>query len=165
MDASSELVHSLLPVFLTGVLGASMVAVGLIEGLAEATASVVKVITGALSDRLGRRKPLVVLGYGLAALSKPLFPLAGSVALVLGARFADRLGKGIRGAPRDALIADVQCRCINEWRHGHLLRRIAAGQRLNRELSAAQEDRLYVEAVFFEQTGVLRHPDMPLAKT
>ncbi len=107
MDLSSELVHSLLPVFLTTVLGAGMIAVGLVEGIAEATASVVKVFSGVLSDRIGRRKPLVLLGYGLAALSKPLFPLAGSVALVLGARFMDRVGKGIRGAPRDALIADV----------------------------------------------------------
>jgi MFS family permease len=107
MDLSSELVHALLPVYLTVVLGASMVAVGLVEGIAEATASVAKVFSGALSDRLARRKPIVVLGYGLAMLSKPLFPLAGSVALVLGARFMDRIGKGIRGAPRDALIADV----------------------------------------------------------
>ena len=107
MDLSSELVHSLLPVFMTTVLGASMLAVGIVEGIAEATASVVKLFSGWLSDRLGRRKPLVVLGYGLAALSKPLFPLAGSVAVVLGARFIDRIGKGIRGAPRDALIADV----------------------------------------------------------
>ncbi len=107
MDFSSELVHALLPVFLTAVLGASMVAVGIVEGVAEATASVLKVFSGVLSDRLGRRKPLVVLGYGLAALSKPLFPLAPSVPLVLAARFIDRVGKGIRGAPRDALIADV----------------------------------------------------------
>lgn len=107
MDFSSELVHSLLPVFMTTVLGASMVSVGLVEGIAEATASIVKVFSGALSDLLGRRKPLLVLGYGLAALSKPLFPLASSVPLVLGARFMDRVGKGLRGAPRDALIADV----------------------------------------------------------
>lgn len=107
MDLSSELVHSLLPVFMVTVLGASMLAVGVVEGIAEATASIVKLFSGALSDRLGRRKPLVVLGYGLAALSKPLFPLAASVPLVLGARFMDRVGKGIRGAPRDALIADV----------------------------------------------------------
>ena len=107
MDLSSELVHSLLPIFMTGVLGASMLAVGVVEGIAEATASIVKLFSGALSDRLGRRKPLVVLGYGLAALAKPLFPLAGSVALVAAARFMDRIGKGIRGAPRDALIADV----------------------------------------------------------
>src|SRR5713226_2855094 len=107
MDFSSELVHGLLPVFMTAVLGASMLAVGVVEGIAEATASIVKVFSGVLSDRLGRRKPLVVLGYALAAASKPLFPLAGSVALVLVARFMDRVGKGIRGAPRDALIADV----------------------------------------------------------
>ena len=107
MDLSSELVHSLLPIFMTTVLGASMVAVGLVEGVAEATASIVKAFSGALSDRMRRRKPLVVFGYALAALSKPLFPLAGSVALVLGARFLDRLGKGIRGAPRDALITNV----------------------------------------------------------
>ena len=107
MDLSSEMVHGLLPLFLTGVLGAGMIAVGVVEGIAEATASVAKVFSGALSDRLARRKPLVVLGYALAALSKPLFPLAGSVPLVLAARFMDRIGKGIRGAPRDALIADV----------------------------------------------------------
>jgi MFS family permease len=107
MDLSSELVHALVPVYMTVVLGASMLAVGFVEGIAEATASIVKVLSGALSDRLQRRKPIVLLGYGLAMLSKPLFPLAGSVALVLGARFMDRIGKGIRGAPRDALIADV----------------------------------------------------------
>lgn len=107
MDLSSELVHALLPVYMTVVLGASMVAVGIVEGIAEATASIVKVFSGALSDRMARRKPLVVFGYGLAMLSKPLFPLAGSVPLVLAARFMDRIGKGIRGAPRDALIADV----------------------------------------------------------
>ncbi len=107
MDLSSELVHGLLPVFMTAVLGASMLAVGVVEGIAEATASIVKLFSGVLSDRLGRRKPLVVLGYALAAASKPLFPLAGSVPLVLVARFMDRVGKGIRGAPRDALIADV----------------------------------------------------------
>jgi len=107
MDLSSELVHSLLPLFMVSVLGASMLAVGVVEGIAEATASIVKVFSGALSDRLGRRKPIVVLGYGLAALSKPLFPLAASVPLVLAARFVDRIGKGIRGAPRDALIADL----------------------------------------------------------
>jgi len=107
MDLSSELIHSLLPLYLTGVLGAGMVAVGVVEGVAEATASIVKVFSGALSDRFARRKPIVVAGYALAALTKPLFPLAASVPLVLFARFADRIGKGIRGAPRDALIADV----------------------------------------------------------
>lgn len=110
MDLSSELVHSLLPIFMTAVLGASMLTVGIVEGLAEALAQVVKLFSGAWSDRLGRRKPLVVAGYALAALSKPLFPLAGSVGLVAAARFMDRIGKGIRGAPRDALIADVTSR-------------------------------------------------------
>ncbi|SDS69223.1 MFS transporter [Pseudomonas oryzae] len=107
MDVSSELVHSLLPLFLVGSLGLGMLTVGLIEGVAEATALVVKVFSGALSDYLGKRKVLLLLGYGLAALSKPLFPLAHSAELVFGARLLDRLGKGIRGAPRDALIADV----------------------------------------------------------
>jgi MFS family permease len=107
MDSSSELVHALLPLFMTGVLGASVLEVGLIEGIAEGTAAITKVFSGTLSDWLGRRKLLVGFGYGLAALSKPLFPLANSIALVAGARFMDRVGKGIRGAPRDALIADV----------------------------------------------------------
>jgi MFS family permease len=107
MDTSSELIHSLLPVFMITVLGASVVTVGIVEGLAEATAAVVKAFSGALSDFLGRRKFLMVLGYGLAAFTKPLFPLAESIHWVLAARFIDRLGKGIRGAPRDALIADI----------------------------------------------------------
>jgi MFS family permease len=107
MDFSSELIHSLLPIFMTTVLGASALAIGLVEGVAEATAAVLKVFSGVISDRIGRRKPLVALGYGLAALSKPLFPLAQSIGLVFVARFADRVGKGLRGAPRDALIADV----------------------------------------------------------
>jgi len=107
MDTSSELIHSLLPVFMVSVLGASMVTVGLVEGVAEATAAMLKVFSGVLSDRWGRRKRLMILGYGLAACSKPVFPLAGSVAWVFAARFVDRLGKGIRGAPRDALVADI----------------------------------------------------------
>jgi MFS family permease len=107
MDTSSELIHSLLPVFLVGVLGASAAVVGLIEGIGEATAAIAKVFSGVLSDRAGRRKPLTAAGYGLAALSKPLFALASTPGLVLLARFIDRVGKGIRGAPRDALIADV----------------------------------------------------------
>ena len=107
MDTSSELVHSLLPAFLVTVLGAGAISVGLIEGVAEATASISKVFSGAISDHFGRRKPLVVLGYGLSALTKPLFPLASSIFLVLLARFLDRIGKGVRGAPRDALVADV----------------------------------------------------------
>ncbi len=107
MDASSELIHSLLPVFLVGTLGASASFVGLVEGLGEATAAVTKVFSGWLSDRLGKRKLLTVLGYGLAAITKPVFALAGTPYEVLGARFVDRVGKGIRGAPRDALVADV----------------------------------------------------------
>ncbi|MDF9774290.1 MFS transporter [Pseudomonas baetica] len=107
MDLSSELVHSLLPVFLVTTLGASALAVGVIEGIAESTAMLVKIFSGAISDFIGRRKGLLLLGYGLAALSKPLFPLAYSVDVVFTARFLDRIGKGIRGAPRDALIADV----------------------------------------------------------
>jgi MFS family permease len=107
MDFSSEMIHSLLPVFLVSVLGTSTVTLGLIEGIAEGTASIAKVFSGVLSDRVGRRKPLVLLGYGLAAISKPLFPLAQSWGWILFARFADRIGKGIRGAPRDALVADV----------------------------------------------------------
>lgn len=107
MDLSSELVHALLPLYLVGSLGASMLAVGLIEGLAEATALVIKVFSGAISDYLGKRKGLLLFGYGLAALSKPLFPLAGSADQVLLARLLDRVGKGIRGAPRDALVADI----------------------------------------------------------
>ncbi len=107
MDASSELVHSVLPVFLVTVLGASAITVGILEGIAEATAAITKVFSGALSDRWQRRKGLVLAGYSLAALTKPLFPLAESVTWVLTARFLDRVGKGIRGAPRDALIADL----------------------------------------------------------
>ncbi len=107
MDLSSELIHSLLPVFMVSVLGASMVTVGVIEGLAEATAAVMKVFSGALSDHLGKRKFLMVLGYGLAACTKPIFPLATSIGWVFTARLIDRIGKGIRGAPRDALVADI----------------------------------------------------------
>ena len=107
MDASSELIHSLMPVFLVTTLGASMVTVGVIEGVAEATAAVTKVFSGALSDYLGKRKFLMILGYALAALTKPVFPLATSVTWVFSARFIDRIGKGIRGAPRDALVAEI----------------------------------------------------------
>ncbi|MHA6128952.1 MFS transporter [Pseudomonas fluorescens group sp. PF-1] len=107
MDLSSELVHSLLPVFLVTTLGASALTVGVIEGIAESTAMLVKIFSGAISDFIGRRKGLLLLGYGLAALTKPLFPLAHSVEVVFTARFLDRIGKGIRGAPRDALVADV----------------------------------------------------------
>ena len=107
MDVSSELIHSLLPMFMVTTLGASMVTVGFIEGVAEATAAIMKVFSGALSDYLGRRKALMVFGYALGALTKPIFPLAPSVAWVFAARFTDRVGKGIRGAPRDALVADI----------------------------------------------------------
>jgi MFS family permease len=107
MDVSSEMIHSLLPVFLATSVGASMLAIGLIEGAAEATALVVKVFSGAWSDWLGRRKPLAMLGYGLGAASKPLFALASTAGMVLVARLIDRVGKGLRGAPRDALVADL----------------------------------------------------------
>lgn len=107
MDMSSELIHSLLPLFLVGSLGASVATVGLIEGVAEATASIARVFSGVLSDRIGKRKLLAVIGYGLSALTKPIFPLAGSAGAVFGARFFDRVGKGIRTAPRDALVADI----------------------------------------------------------
>lgn len=107
MDTSSELIHGLLPVFLVVTLGASATALGVIEGIAEATAQITRVFSGWLSDALGGRKALTVAGYGLAAATKPLFPLANSIGLVLVARFLDRIGKGIRGAPRDALVADL----------------------------------------------------------
>ena len=107
MDTSSELIHGLLPVFLVVTLGASATALGVIEGIAEATAQITRVFSGWLSDALGRRKALTVAGYGLAAVTKPLFPLANTIGLVLLARFLDRIGKGIRGAPRDALVADL----------------------------------------------------------
>ena len=107
MDTSSELIHSLLPVYLVVGLGASAAVLGVVEGIADATASLMRVFAGVLSDRAGRRKPLILAGYGLAALSKPLFPLAAGVGAVLLARIADRIGKGIRSAPRDALLADV----------------------------------------------------------
>lgn len=107
MDISSEMIHALLPLYLVTGLGASMFAVGLIEGIAEATASITKIFSGSLSDWLGKRKMLVALGYGLAAFTKPVFPLSPTIAWLVGARFVDRIGKGIRGAPRDALIADI----------------------------------------------------------
>jgi MFS family permease len=107
MDTSSEMIHSLLPLFLVGTLGASATLVGVIEGVAEATALGVKVVSGMLSDVIGRRKGLTIAGYGLSALTKPLFALAGTVTAVAGARWLDRVGKGVRGAPRDAMIADL----------------------------------------------------------
>lgn len=107
MDLSSEMIHALLPVYLVAVLGASTLTVGLIEGVAEATAMITKIFSGALSDWLGRRKMLAAIGYGLAAFTKPIFPLATTIEWILTARFLDRVGKGVRGAPRDALVADL----------------------------------------------------------
>lgn len=107
MDVSSEMIHALLPVYLVTVLGTSTLTVGFIEGIAEATASITKIFSGALSDWLGRRKLLAAIGYGLAAFTKPMFPLAPSAPWLVAARFIDRVGKGVRGAPRDALIADI----------------------------------------------------------
>ncbi|HSV01868.1 MAG TPA: MFS transporter [Phenylobacterium sp.] len=107
MDVSSEMIHGLLPVYLVGVMGASALAVGAIEGVAESTALITRIFSGVLSDWLGKRKLLAALGYGLAAASKPIFPLANSLGWVVAARFIDRIGKGVRGAPRDALIADI----------------------------------------------------------
>jgi len=107
MDISSEMIHALLPIYMVTVLGTSALTVGVIEGIAEATASITKIFSGALSDWLGKRKVLAALGYGLAALTKPIFPLAPSVGWLIAARFIDRIGKGIRGAPRDALVADL----------------------------------------------------------
>ncbi|TGV05595.1 MFS transporter [Alcaligenaceae bacterium 429] len=107
MDISSEMIHALLPIYMVTVLGTSALSVGFIEGIAEAVASITKVFSGAVSDRLGKRKILAVCGYGLGALTKPVFPLAGTLGWLVGARFVDRIGKGIRGAPRDALVADI----------------------------------------------------------
>jgi len=107
MDISSEMIHALLPIYFVTVLGTSMTTVGVIEGTAEATAMITKVFSGALSDWLGKRKLLAVVGYGLAALTKPVFPLAITISWFVAARFIDRLGKGIRGAPRDSLVADI----------------------------------------------------------
>ena len=107
MDVSSEMIHSLLPLFLVSVLGASATAVGFLEGTAESIVFITKLFSGAISDWTGKRKPLALVGYGMAALTKPLFPIANSYAVVFAARVLDRIGKGIRGAPRDALIADI----------------------------------------------------------
>ena len=107
MDVSSEIVHALLPLFLTTTLGASVAIVGLIDGVAESTAAITKVFSGYISDKIARRKPLLLAGYGLAALTKPIFAIAAVPSVVFAARFADRIGKGLRGAPRDALVADV----------------------------------------------------------
>ena len=120
MDVSSEMIHSLLPVFLVLVLGTSATALGVLEGVAEATVHLTKMFSGALSDWFGKRKTLALAGYGVAALTKPLFPLANSYAIVFVARLVDRVGKGVRGAPRDALVADLEhfsfyCIAYPQW--------------------------------------------------
>jgi MFS family permease len=107
MDISTEMIHALLPVYMLTALGASPLAIGAFEGVAEATASITKAFSGALSDRLGNRKVLAVTGYGVAALMRPIFGLASTIEILMAARFIDRVGKGIRGAPRDALVADM----------------------------------------------------------
>ena len=107
MDISSEMIHSLLPLFMVTTLGTSVLTVGIIEGLAESTALIVKVFSGIISVYIGKRKSLALFGYALGALTKPLFALASSSGLVLTARLLDRIGKGVRGAPRDALVADI----------------------------------------------------------
>ncbi|MDD4886028.1 MAG: MFS transporter [Thiomonas sp.] len=118
MDMSSELIHALLPVYMTTVLGLSVLSVGVVEGIAEATASMLKVVSGVWSDRIGSRKWLAVAGYGLSALTKPLFPLASGAGEVIAARFIDRIGKGIRGAPRDALVADATPSALRNAAYG-----------------------------------------------
>lgn len=107
MDLSSELIHAVLPLFMVSALGASMVWVGFIEGISEAISMIIKIFSGAISDFIGKRKILTVIGYGLSTITKPLFPLADNINTVLFARFTDRIGKGIRGAPRDALVGDI----------------------------------------------------------
>jgi MFS family permease len=118
MDISSEMIHSLLPIFLISVLGASATSIGILEGVSESAVLVTKMFSGALSDWLGKRKTLAVAGYGIAALTKPLFPLAGSFPVVFAARLIDRIGKGIRGAPRDALVADIVSKDIRGASYG-----------------------------------------------
>ena len=132
MDISSELVHSLLPIFMATVLGASMVTIGIVEGVAEAAAAITKVFSGAISDYFRKRKFLAVIGYSLGAITKPIFPLATSIGWVFTARFIDRIGKGIRGAPRDALVADI---APPQFRGGGL--RSASGARFGRRLYRA----------------------------
>ena len=118
MDISSELIHSLLPVFMSAVLGVSMTTIGFVEGVAEATAAVTKIFSGAISDYLGKRKFVAGIGYGLAAVTKPIFPLATTIGWVFAGRFLDRIGKGIRGAPRDALVADIAPRELRGAAYG-----------------------------------------------
>lgn len=118
MDVSSELIHSVLPLFLTSLLGVSALWVGIVEGIAESTAAIVKIFSGAISDFIGKRKPLLLVGYGLALLTRPLFPLAQGFGTILFARFVDRIGKGIRVAPRDALLADITPKAIRGAAYG-----------------------------------------------
>ena len=118
MDISSEMIHGLLPVYLSVGLGASMMTIGVIEGVAEATGAIVKIFSGVMSDYFRKRKFLVGIGYGMAALTKPIFPMAQSIDWIFGARFLDRIGKGIRGAPRDALIADITPRELHGAAYG-----------------------------------------------
>ncbi|MEQ1890359.1 MAG: MFS transporter [Alphaproteobacteria bacterium] len=118
MDISSEMIHGLLPVYLSIGLGAGLLTIGIIEGIAEATSAIVKIFSGVLSDFLGRRKLLVSIGYGLAAVTKPIFPLAPVIEWIIAARFIDRIGKGIRGAPRDALIADITPKALHGAAYG-----------------------------------------------
>lgn len=118
MDLSSEMIHSVLPVFMISVLGVSALSVGIVEGIAEATACIVRIFSGAISDWIGRRKPLLLAGYGLALVVRPLFPLAQSLDAVLLARFSDRIGKGVRTAPRDALLADITPPAIRASAYG-----------------------------------------------
>jgi MFS family permease len=127
MDVSSEMIDALLPVYLVAALGASVLTVGFIEGLAEATAMITKIFSGALSDWLGRRKLLATIGYGLAAFTKPIFPLATNIGWLVLARFLDRIGKGIRGAPRDALVADLTPPTSGERAMGYANRSIRSG--------------------------------------
>jgi MFS family permease len=147
MDISSEMIHAFLPVFLVATLGASTALVGAIEGIAEGTASITKMFSGALSDRLGRRKLLTAVGYGLGALTKPVFAFAVTPAEVLAARFVDRVGKGIRGAPRDALVADVT---------PHELRGAAYGLRQALDTTGAFAGPLLGMALFVVLNGDLR---------
>ena len=129
-DISSEMIVPVLPIFLTAVLGAPVAAVGLIEGVAESTASLLRVFAGSMSDRSGRRKPLMLLGYGLANCTKPLLALSTAWPQVLAIRFGDRFGKGIRGAPRDALIADSVEPAVRGQAFGFQDSGMASGRRL-----------------------------------
>ena len=139
MDISSEMIHSLLPLFMVGVLGASALTVGLIEGMAEATALIVKVFSGVLSDYLGKRKGLALFGYALGALTKPLFAMAPTMGIVLTARLLDRVGKGIRGAPRDALVADISPR-RNSWSGIRSAAISGYGRRIPRAFTGSRSD-------------------------